>query len=52
MDARTFAPADHIDPDYGQGLRTAVENGVEILAYDVTINLAQICINGKIPIFL
>jgi len=52
MDARIFVPADHIDPDYGQGLRKSVENGVEILAYDVTIDLAQICINGKIPIFL
>ena len=52
MDARIFAPADHIDPAYGQGLRTAVKNGVEILAYGVTIDLAQICINGKIPIFL
>ncbi|MEA3230840.1 MAG: DNA/RNA nuclease SfsA [Thermodesulfobacteriota bacterium] len=52
MDARIFAPADHIDPDYGRGLRTAIENGVEILAYDVTIDLAQIRLNGKIPILL
>ena len=48
MDARTFAPADHIDPDYGQGLRTAVENGVEILAYDVQIDLTKIRLNTEI----
>ena len=50
MDARLFAPADHIDPDYGRGLRKAIENGVEILVYDVTIDPTQICLNKEIPI--
>ena len=34
MDASVFSPADHIDPEYGKGLRRAVRSGVEILAYD------------------
>ena len=39
MDARRFKPADHIDPAYGDELRRAVENGVEITVYDVDIDL-------------
>jgi len=49
MDARIFKPADHIDPDYGSALRTAGKRGVEILAYDVSIDLAGIKLNRKIP---
>ena len=49
MDARVFRPADHIDPEYGCRLRQAVEKGVEILAYDVRIDLQGIELNKKIP---
>ena len=49
MDARVFRPADHIDPEYGRRLRQAVEKGIEILAYDVRINLQEIELNGNIP---
>ncbi len=42
MDARTFAPADHIDPEYGRRLRRAVDQGVEIMAYDTHIDLKGI----------
>jgi len=49
MDARVFRPADHIDPDYSCGLRRAVKNGVEILAYDVRIDLKGIELNQNIP---
>ena len=49
MDARVFEPADRIDPDYGQGLRRAVNQGVEILAYDVWIDLSGIGLNRRIP---
>lgn len=49
MDARVFEPADRIDPDYGKGLRRAVSQGVEIVAYDVCIDLAGIQLNRKIP---
>ena len=49
MDAKVFKPADHIDPEYGRGLRRAVKEGLEILAYDVTIDLNGIKLNRKIP---
>jgi sugar fermentation stimulation protein A len=52
MDAESFAPADFIDPEYGQALRSAAANGLEILAYDVHINLDRIILNKKIPICL
>ncbi|BBO83053.1 sugar fermentation stimulation protein [Desulfosarcina ovata subsp. sediminis] len=49
MDADRFAPEDRIDPDYGRKLREAAENGVEILVYDVHIDLDGIRL-GK-PVF-
>ena len=49
MDAQVFRPADHIDAGYGRGLRRAVENGIEVLAYDVRIDLQGIELNQKIP---
>lgn len=49
MDARRFAPADDIDPEYGRKLRRATENGVEILVYDVCIDLAGIRLNDRVP---
>ena len=52
MDARVFEPADQIDPGYGTGLRRAVNRGVEILAYDVRIDLAGIQLNRRVPCVL
>jgi sugar fermentation stimulation protein A len=49
MDARVFQPADHIDPAYGRRLRQAVKNGIEVVAYDVCINLQGIELHKKIP---
>lgn len=49
MDANLFRPADHIDPEYGKELREAIKNGVDILVYDVSINLEGIRINRKLP---
>jgi len=49
MDARVFEPADQIDPDYGINLRRVVNRGVEILIYDVAIDLAGIKLNHKVP---
>ena len=49
MDARVFMPADQIDPEYGKGLRRAVGRGVEVLAYDVCIDLEGIRLNRRIP---
>ena len=49
MDADRFMPADDIDPVYGEELRKAHQNGVEILVYDVQIDLTAIGINHNIP---
>ena len=49
MDALMFRPANHIDPEYARRLRQAVEKGVEVLAYDVQIDLQGIELNKKIP---
>lgn len=49
MDARLFRPADHIDPDYGQELRKALRNGVEMLIYDVNVDLEHISLRGPVP---
>jgi sugar fermentation stimulation protein A len=49
MDAEAFAPADHIDPAYGKALRRAAAEGVEILAYDVHIDLQGIGLNRRLP---
>ena len=42
MDAKSFSPADNIDPAYGDELRQAEKNGVEILVYDTIIDLKKI----------
>ena len=49
MDAKAFSSADHIDPEYGQELRKAKRNGVEIIVYDVVIDLKRIVLGKKIP---
>ena len=49
MDAKIFKPADHIDPAYGRELRQAIKCGIEILVYDVHIDLEAITLNRKIP---
>ena len=49
MDAQVFRPADHIDPEYGRALRQAAKNGIEVLAFDVRIDLQGIELNQNIP---
>ncbi len=49
MDASKFAPADHIDPVYGAGLRKAYAQGVEIMVYDTAITLSSISTGKKVP---
>ena len=49
MDAIAFRPADHIDPAYGRELRKALQNRVEILVYDVMLNLKGIRLNHPLP---
>jgi sugar fermentation stimulation protein A len=52
MDAKRFAPADHIDPAYGKALRQAVKKGVEMLVYDVHIDFEKIALRNQIPYVL
>ncbi|MCU0599837.1 MAG: DNA/RNA nuclease SfsA [Desulfobacterales bacterium] len=49
MDAKIFKPADHIDPAYGRELRSADAAGVEILVYDVTLDLEKIRLGKALP---
>lgn len=49
MDAKRFGPADHIDPAYGEELRRAFRNGVEVLVYDVFLDLEGISLNRRLP---
>ncbi len=51
-DAIKFRPADAIDPVYGEKLRQAVKNGVEIVTRDVVITPEMICIGQKIEVDL
>jgi sugar fermentation stimulation protein A len=49
MDADAFQPAHHIDPEYAQGLQKAAINGVEILVYDVKLDLEGITLRNQLP---
>jgi sugar fermentation stimulation protein A len=51
-DAQVFEPADQIDPEYGRLLRRAADAGVEIVAYDVRIDLTRISLYRALPIRL
>ncbi len=51
-DAKKFKPADAIDPVYGEKLRRAVKNGVEIVTRDVVMDQKMICIGQKIQVDL
>ncbi len=49
MDAEAFHPADRIDPEYGIALRAAVDAGVEIMVYDVRMDLDGIELRRPLP---
>jgi sugar fermentation stimulation protein A len=49
MDAGVFEPADRIDPDYGRILRQAAGRGVEVAAWDVSIDLQSIRLRRSLP---
>ncbi len=48
MDAFGFRPACHVDFIYCEELKRSIESGVEILVYDILIDLIGISINEKI----
>jgi sugar fermentation stimulation protein A len=45
-------PADEIDPTYGETLRRAAANGVEVLAYGCSVGPRQIGIRRRLPVDL
>ena len=47
-----FAPADDIDPAYGEALRTAAAAGVELLAYTSRVRPNRIDVHRRIPVEL
>jgi sugar fermentation stimulation protein A len=51
-DAAAFAPAAAIDPEYSRGLDAAAAAGVEVVAYDVRIDLEGVSLNGRLPVRL
>ena len=50
MDATAFTTADPIDPAYGEEFRKAKNNGVEVMVYDVVMDLNKIILGKKIPL--
>ncbi|MDR1044990.1 MAG: DNA/RNA nuclease SfsA [Candidatus Adiutrix sp.] len=51
-DADHFRPADHIDPEWGRRLRTAVARGVEVWAYRADLSLEKISLGDPLPVLL
>ena len=49
MDAKLFRPADHVDPAYARELKKAVQNGVEIIVYDVMLDMNGIALMHELP---
>ena len=52
MDAKEFTPAAMIDAVYAQKLGHAVENGVEIITRDTTIDTGYIALRRAVPVRL
>jgi sugar fermentation stimulation protein A len=51
-DARSFEPADAIDPAYGVGLREAVALGVEPLVYSVRVEPDSMQLDSQLDLHL
>lgn len=51
-DCTSMAPADRIDPLYGETLRAVLDAGVEALAYRFRVSPKEIVVDRKIPIVL
>jgi sugar fermentation stimulation protein A len=50
--ATTFSPYDNMDKNFGDALRLASENGVDVLAYDCNVGENYIELDKKIEILL
>ncbi len=51
-DARVFAPADHIDPDYGRTFRRAAQRGVLLLAFRARVTPRGVALDAPLPVLL
>jgi sugar fermentation stimulation protein A len=51
-DCHRFRPADEVDPIYGQTLRQAVADGVELLAYRCRFTRQRILLLDRLPVDL
>ena len=51
-EAEAFAPADHIDPEYGRLLRKAVGCGVEVMVYRTIVNRQRTCLEKSLQLLL
>ena len=51
-DAEAFAPNDGTDPAFGRALRRAVEEGVEVYAYDCRVSRSEIRLNHPLQVKL
>lgn len=47
---REVRPADQIDPNYGQLLRQAMKNGVEVIAYGTKISPKELILNNSVSV--
>jgi sugar fermentation stimulation protein A len=52
VDCDSMAPADAIDPEYGEALRQAVRHGVEAVAIRVRVTARGIHLERQIPVLL
>lgn len=51
-DCDRVEPADDIDPAYGEALRAAVKQGVEVLAVRARVSPAALTLDGMLPVHL
>lgn len=51
-DVDEVAPADAVDPAYGDGLRRAVSDGVEVLAFGARVGPRRIVLERQLAVVL
>ena len=49
-DVEEVRPANHIDPEYGETLRVAIESGVEAIAYGAKVSTTEIKLEKQLPV--
>ena len=51
-DCRSVGPADHVHPEYGEALRKAAKDGVEVLAYQARVSPRGVGLGRRLPVVL